>query len=347
MTAGANSLTERVTTLASQPPRLWSMPAGDARVFIESLRRLEYQVEPLLAAAGIHEGDLHDPDLRVPCEALGTIVSRAQQQRFTPNLPLELARVTPIGAYPLLDYLVLTSETVAAGLHQLARYNRIIGSPVDVECREKADGVQICMPKAAGAFSIEFVASLMVLHLRNETDGRFAASGLTFQHRVDDVTGYERALGCPVEQAGTWNGIRISLDAWRLPLRRRDPVLRQLLETQANDILAHQSERTGLAFQVLRALASRVAGGDTSITSVAGELAMSVRTLQRRLATDGASYHDLLDEARKAAASRYLTESTLAICEVAYLMGYSEPAPFHRAFKRWFGKTPEAFRTDK
>jgi AraC-like DNA-binding protein len=56
------------------------------------------------------------------------------------------------------------------------------------------------------------------------------------------------------------------------------------------------------------------------------------------------SYQQLLDAARKEAARRYLAESSLAIGEVAYLVGYSEPAPFHRAFKRWYGVTPEVFR---
>jgi AraC-like DNA-binding protein len=71
---------------------------------------------------------------------------------------------------------------------------------------------------------------------------------------------------------------------------------------------------------------------------------MSARTLQRRLAAEGVSYQELLEDARKEAAGRYMTESTLAIGEIAYLVGYSEPAPFHRAFKRWYGMTPEAFR---
>jgi AraC-like DNA-binding protein len=71
---------------------------------------------------------------------------------------------------------------------------------------------------------------------------------------------------------------------------------------------------------------------------------MSGRTLQRRLADEGVSYQELLDDARKEAAGRYLHESALAIGEVAYLVGYSEPAPFHRAFRRWYGTTPEAFR---
>jgi len=275
------------------------------------------------------------------------MIARAQQQRFTPNLALEVARVTPIGAYPLLDYLVLTSETVGAGVRQLARYNRIIGGPIEIDIREEGDIVRIVMASSAAPFSLEFVASLIILHFRNETDGRFAAIGVALEHSVDDPAAYERILACPIEQQASWNGIRVSLDIWRLPLRRRDSVLRQLLETQADGILARQPARAGLAFQVQRALASRVAGGDTSIGALARELAMSARTLQRHLATEGVSYHALLDDARKAAASQYLSESTLAIGEIAYLVGYSEPAPFHRAFKRWFGKTPEAFRSLK
>jgi AraC-like DNA-binding protein len=323
------------------------MPANDARAFVSALQRLGYSTEMLLAAPGLRGQNLDDPEVRVPCEALGAMIACAQQQRFTPNLALELARVTPIGAYPLLDYLVLTSESVGAGVQQLERYHRIIGDPVDLHVREQIDTVRIEMAPAAGPFNIEFTSSLMVLHFKHETDGCFAATRVVFQHAVDDPGAYERALGCPVEPQGSWNGISMSPEAWRLPLRRRDPVLRQLLETQANDILARQPARTGLAFQVQRALAARVAGGDTSIGALARELAMSGRTLQRRLATEGVSYQALLDDARKAAAGQYLRESTLAIGEIAYLVGYSEPAPFHRAFKRWFAKTPEAFRHGK
>jgi AraC-like DNA-binding protein len=347
MTAGAKSLTERVKASARQAPRMWTMPSSDGRAFVSALERLGYGSEPLLAAAGLRSRDLDDPDARVPCDALGAMIARAQQERFTPNLALELARVTPIGAYPLLDYLVLTSETVGAGVQQLGRYNRIIGGPIEIDVREEGDAVRIVMASSAAPFSLEFVASLVILHFRNETDGRFAAIGVALEHTVDDPAAYERILACPIEQRASWNGIRVSLDMWRLPLRRRDSVLRQLLETQANGILAHQPARTGLAFRVQRALAPRVAGGDTSIGALARELAMSGRTLQRRLAMEGVSYHALLDDARKAAAGQYLRESTLAIGEIAYLVGYSEPAPFHRAFKRWFGKTPEAFRARK
>ena len=343
MTAHANSLTERVTKPAGSAGSAWTMPANEFRVLVNALGRLGYNVDTLLATAGLRDTDLDDPDARVPCEAYGALLSRAQQERFTPNLALELARLTPIGAYPLLDYLVLTSDTVGAGVRQLAHYFRLVGNPVVINPHEDVDPIRVEIT-APAPFSVEYVASLMVLHFRNETDGRFAAANVSFQHKPDDAVGFERILGCPVRPTASWNGVSVPLEAWRLPLRRRDPVLRQVLEAQANDILARLPARTGLALEVQRALTARVAGGDTRIDALARQLAMSGRTLQRRLAAEGVSYQELLDEARKEAAGRYISESTLAIGEIAYLVGYSEPAPFHRAFKRWYGMTPEAFR---
>ena len=121
--------------------------------------------------------------------------------------------------------------------------------------------------------------------------------------------------------------------------------MRQVLEGHADEILARLPAHAGLALEVQRALASRVAGGDTRIESVGRVFGMSARTLQRRLADEGLSFQKLLDDARKVAAGRYLDESTLAIGEIAYLLGYSEAAAFHRAFKRWYRATPEAFRS--
>jgi AraC-like DNA-binding protein len=272
-------------------------------------------------------------------------LSCAQQTRFTPNLGLELARITPLGASPLLDYLVVTSDTVGSGVRQLARYLRLIGNPVVLDIHDEGgDGIRVQMGSGAAPFSLEYVAPLMILHLQAETDGRFAVTSVSFQHSPDDVDSFERILGCAVWPASSWNGLSVPRDAWHLPLRRRDPVLRQVLESRAADVLARRPRRSGLALEVQRALESRLVGGTARIGACARQLAISGRTLQRRLALEGASYQQLLDEARREAAARYIGEPTLAICEVAYLVGYSEPAPFHRAFKRWFGVTPEVFR---
>jgi AraC-like DNA-binding protein len=310
---------------------------------MKALGQLGYDVDSLFASAGIRPSDLDDPDARIPCDALGRVLSGALQQRFMPNLALELARVTPVGAYPLLDYLVLTSDTLGAGARQLARYFRLIGGPVVMNIREDGDRVRIEMT-GAEPFSIEYNAALMILRLCHETDGHAVSASLSFQHTPDDAAAFERALGCPVQSAAAWSGLSVPLEAWGLPLRRRDPALREVLEDHANAILARLPSREGFALEVQRALTARVAGGDTRIGALARALAVSSRTLQRRLAAEGVSFQELLEGARKEAAGRYVGESTLAIGEVAYLVGYSEPAPFHRAFRRWYGMTPAVFR---
>jgi AraC-like DNA-binding protein len=248
-----------------------------------------------------------------------------------------------LGAWPLIDYLVVTADTVEAGVRQLARYVRITGAPFSIEVRDEVEPIRIELTTLAAPFAIEFDAALMVLHFRNETDGPFEAA-LSFQHALDDAAEFARILGCSVNPNATWSGISVPPQTWRLPLRRRDPVLRQFLEGHANELLARVPSRTGIGLEVQRALAPRVAGGDTRIESIGREFGMSARSLQRRLAGEGVSYQRLLDDERKAAAGRLVAEWTLAIGEIAYLLGYSEAAPFHRAFKRWYGATPEAFR---
>src|SRR5262249_37883247 len=152
------------------------------------------------------------------------LIARAQQKRFIPNLGLAMALATPLGAYPLLDYLVLTSDTVADGLAQLARYLRITASPAAVHLHA-GDPVHVEI-ETVSAFGYEFEAGLIVLRLREETGGAFAASGITFRHQPDDVAAFEHALGCPVRSAASWNGVVVDKSTCKLPMRRRDPILR-------------------------------------------------------------------------------------------------------------------------
>jgi AraC-like DNA-binding protein len=173
---------------------------------------------------------------------------------------------------------------------------------------------------------------------------RLRVQSICFAHEPDDASEIERIVGCPVQGNGSWNGLVVERDTWTLPFRRRDPILRKVLEDQANAMLARLPAERGVALDVRRELTSRVAGGDVRIEIVARAMATSVRSLQRRLAAEGASYQELVNVARRDAAERYLTDTSLPIAEVAYLLGYAEPAAFHRAFKRWKKETPQAFR---
>lgn len=312
---------------------------------MDALDRLGYDSASLLAQSGLRRSDLDDPDGRVPSSATGALLGGAMQQRPLKNLGMRLAVEVPIGAFPLVDYLVVTSESVGAGLRQLARYFRLMNAPYALELREDEDPVRVIYSGRGNPVSFEFGLTLCLLHFKRETEGRLTAAYASFTHRPEDAAEIEHVLGCPVHGQGLWNGFAVSREGWRLPLRRQDSVLRDMLEQQARDTVARLPVNDDVATRVRRILASRIAGGDTQVQTVARELATSARSLQRRLAAEGLSYQAVLDATRRDAASRYLADRTLSIGEVAYLLGYSEPATLHRAFKRWTGCTPQVFRS--
>jgi AraC-like DNA-binding protein len=232
------------------------------------------------------------------------------RQRPMKNLGMRIAAETPIGAFPLIDYLIVTSESVGAGLRQFARYARLVGSPALPRVHDTEGAIQVIYEGPPNPFAFEFGITLCLLHLRGETEGRFRAERVSLAHRPDDVPEMERVR-------------------------------------QANEMIARLPVMSAVALEVRRVLASRVAGGDTRIGSVAKALMKSARSLQRQLAAEGLTYQELVDATRKEAAERYLADSPLPIAEVAYLLGYSEPAAFHRAFQRWNGETPRAFRLER
>jgi AraC-like DNA-binding protein len=344
MTARADRLTMRAKAADHVGAVPSSYPASSLRVFVDALERLDYRVGPLLADAGIGRSDMDDPDGRIPCTAWIATFRRALEQRPMKNAGMRLATVTPIGAFPLIDYLIATSENVGEGLTRLARYLRLAEARSIPCLHEEEDPIRVLLEGGDTSFSAEFTVTLNLLHFRQETQHQFRAAYASFCHRPDDVAEIVRVLGCPVHTGASWNGWALSRETCQIPLRRRDAILGRLLQQQADEAIARLPPNEGVALDVRRALASRVGGGDVRIQAIARTLATSTRSLQRRLAAAGVSYQRLLDMARQDAAERYLTSSALSIGEVAYLLGYSEPAAFNRAFRRWHDETPQSFR---
>jgi AraC-like DNA-binding protein len=103
-------------------------------------------------------------------------------------------------------------------------------------------------------------------------------------------------------------------------------------------------EPTDVVRRVREAVATSLREGEPTLQVVAANQNTSVRTLQRRLAEEGVTFRSVVDEVRQELAQGMLADGRLTIAEMAYLLGYSEPSAFHRAYKRWTGKTPEEYR---
>jgi AraC-like DNA-binding protein len=96
--------------------------------------------------------------------------------------------------------------------------------------------------------------------------------------------------------------------------------------------------------QVKAKLTEMLPSGRVGARQVAEALHVSVRSLQRKLADKGTSFAQLLEDTRRELARQYVSNSRLSVGEITYLLGFSDPANFTRAFRRWTGQSPSAFR---
>jgi AraC-like DNA-binding protein len=129
-----------------------------------------------------------------------------------------------------------------------------------------------------------------------------------------------------------------------VPITTFNSRLRDYFDDECKRLVDKLGGGTTLVAQVRKQLIGAMDGTDSSIESVAKRLGMSARSLQRRLADEKARYNDLLAEVRAEFAKRYLTRGTVSASEVAYLVGFTEPPAFFKAFKRWTGMTPREFQ---
>src|SRR6185503_5891636 len=235
MTLDVNRLTSGATGAPAGAVPL--LPATCIRAIVDAFVRLGDDGEALLAATGVTPAQLGDPDGVVPCSVFDVLIGAAQRARPRKNLALRLAENTPIGAYPLIDYLILSSPTLGEGLRRLSRYHRLVGATTPLELHEDESPIRVTMTCAA-PFIAEYSVSIALLDMARESEGGIRAEWTSFTHRPDDPADFGAVLGCEVRVEQPWNGYALSREAWQYVMPRRDPVLLRLLEQQADSAVS-------------------------------------------------------------------------------------------------------------
>ena len=157
---------------------------------------------------------------------------------------------------------------------------------------------------------------------------------------------YDRIFRVPVLFDSGRNALQTSGGLWaafrdRFPPNVASEILREHAAAQAEKLRTATTVRGSIETLLTAMLPS----GKASMDAVAGRLALSRQTLFRRLRDEGTTFERVLDELRHRLAQRYLNEEHRSVGETAYLVGFSDPAAFSRAFKRWTGRSPGASRT--
>jgi AraC-like DNA-binding protein len=333
-------------------PREGTVLTVSARALIQALDRLGVDTASLLRTVGIPRATLDDPDARLQNREAAALWSKAYELSGDPVLSLHAAEACPLGAYKVIDYMGTSARTVGEAFRYSARYFPLINTAVTLTIDESGDPVTFDVAGEGGPAGVsrayaEYCLGVFVLHVRAATGVSFPLRQVTFTHRLPpDVSEHERIFGCPVRFETERNRLVIDRAAWETPTSGAHSGVLGVLIEHAELLLSRLPRAPDLIERARRAIAGRLRGGDPSIGSVARELGMSERSLQRRLREHGFTFNGLADEVREATARLYLEQPDMALAEVGYLLGFADQSAFHRAFKRWTGLTPRQARVD-
>jgi AraC-like DNA-binding protein len=277
------------------------------------------------------------------------LLARAAGATGDANIGLHLAERADPGSFDVRSYAMLSSPTLGAAFERLGRYQRLVHETNRVELAVSEGRATLRHPLPGGGaaprHSAEFIVAAWVRVGRLVTGVDWAPAEVRFAHpRPEGVRDHERFFRAPVRFGTGETALVLPAALLDTACVRSDPALLAVLDRHAGALLDRAPRAASVADRARAVLVEEGPGGAPGAARLAARLRMSVRTLNRLLAAEGTSYRRLLDQIRNETAARRLAEDRLSIAEIGFLLGVSDLSAFHRAFKRWTGTTPAAFR---
>lgn len=307
--------------------------------------------QQLCALAGLESGLLDDLEARIPARVFGSIwdevVSRSGDEDFGLHLGADADFFH--GGHALYS-VMLNCPTLGDALDRFCRYHGLMADFVAPELQlEKRRAAIVLRPLHPGAVldrhHAEAVLATIASLLTRLVEGGVPVLEVRFTHpEPQSSANVQRFFGCPLRFRAASSQLVFARAALSRPLALADPELLETLEEFVRLRLARLSDGGGWARRVRHWLGQRLPRGEKpSLPGLARELGVSRRQLQTRLKEEETSYQKLLDQVREELALGYLKKGEVTLCELAFLLGFSEQSAFNHAFKRWTGSPPREF----
>jgi AraC-like DNA-binding protein len=310
-------------------------------------------VEPaeICATAGLAPETLSDPAARVPPQTFNALWQAVAHRSGDPDFGLHLAEAADqMAGGSLLLAVLMNCATVGDALEKLARYHGLTTDMVylrvaphgrDVACRlEAASGISL------QRHALEAMVGSLAGTLRRLTRDQAVFSAVHFSHAAPvSTTAHQRFFGCPVHFGQARTELRFSREVLTWPVALANAQLLEKLEQVAQAMLSQAAAPNPWANRVTHQISQKLLRGEKpDLEAVASALALGPRQLQNRLRAEGVTFQRLLDDLRRDAALRYLQDGALPLCDIAFLLGFTEQSAFNHAFKRWTGSRPRDYQ---
>lgn len=336
------------TALAPESPhRGHTVPVSLALQVLDLLKRWNLSKQEVFAAAGWPDDAVDDPLRRIPAPAMHELLRHARELTGEPGLGYYLGLQKRVSLYGYLGFAALSAPTVRRALELAVEFAPIYSTALAMNLTITGGTAALHVDEQTDFGPVRDIV-LISFMLGLQTIGH-ALTGVESGHVV------ELAIpepGCHARFAHLTKNWRFGQPATRLvlavglldaPIVTADPGALALARTLCEKSLDELGFDARLEERVRR-LVPDEGGGFRSLDEVAALVHMSGRTLKRRLAAQGVTFSTLVDRARRERALALLQSSRLPIEDVAERLDYATASTFVRAFHRWTGTTPAAYR---
>ncbi|GAB3271474.1 AraC family transcriptional regulator [Parahaliea aestuarii] len=303
----------------------------------------------VMASIGLDPAQVANPEWRVPEVQWQQLLQRGVAVTGDESFGLFAALQLRPQVLRSLGLAWLASDTIYDGLRRMIRFSQLLTTGSELRLEEDDELVRVYSHHAEGLgdmvpCAVDFGLAVIVRMCRL-TVGEYLAPVSVEMTRPSPADSYrwEYQFAAPVRFSGPENCLCWSRSDIEEPLVTGDPNLARVNDEHSqaylDGFLSHSTSR-----DVVGRIIERLPDGPPSQRQIADAMHLSNRTLQRKLKEEGTSFMDLLQDTRLQLARKYLRSPGRSVVETAYLLGFSEPSTFSRAFKRWTGQAPADYR---
>lgn len=268
-----------------------------------------------------------------------------------PSIALDVAQAYSPGDYELLGFVAMTCEDLRSALPLVERFMRLWNDAGRWVVREgiagdtDVDFLVAAEDSRAARASIESGLGELLHCARAATGHVIRPRTVRFAHESPGSDeAFNAFFGVPVVWRDGVSTITFRREDLDLKLTRSDQSLAHYLFDEAEKRLAALPPAGAATLRVRTHVSALLVRGEPSLETVAQRMGITPRALRRQLSEERASFRDIVDDVRMQTALPMVANPNLTFTEIAFLLGFSDPSPFHRAFKRWKGVTPAAYR---
>ena len=321
-----------------------------AHLAVAQLERRGIDPAPLLTRSGLSQAAVAKRE-RVKVKSVIDFLDRVSRAVGDDWLGPTLAADFDLREIGMLYYVAASSERFGDALKRLERYVRIADEALVVRivqgsgCRVGLSYVGVC--RHMDRHLMEAFAVTLLRLCRQLVGRKIMPLAASFVHHRSDGRKMEQILGCDVSFDASVDGMIFDATVKDLPLLGYDPYLNELMVKSCDLAIAPRAPNASpFRTEVENIIAPLLPHGEAQAKTIARQLGLSERTFARRLAAEGLSFGDILDQLRRDLAVRYLGEN-LQASQIAWLLGFHQPSAFSHACRRWTGKSPSEFRRSR